>query len=419
MPLRRGNNPALFKIDSRVWLAGICSALLASGCDNGGNSDIPPSPDLMLGLNDVSVLFPMPPTATDLNVLRLSDQGVGGPLLPQAWFDEISVFADEPQQNQTYASWAIVGMRLDPCFPDLKLLATDPARCRRQVRLIAQPIAEDLGAPGGTVGAAGGEIEPAVAIDSAIHLLYDLNETEFAHFLVAWKTLLATTSPSLGAPLQVNPVIASQGLAGPFARGVRQLVLASVGKSRLGQVTFMEGRGVEWEFGGIRIINGERQLLAIAGLADEAAATQQFDQPPESGFLISPVSSASGGLMALAGDVVDNSFVLTAPPTEIDDALQLALEIDNPATSFHADSLDCASCHVAGRARRRAEDLGYSTAGFARYTHPSFDLTQTTNESLARDVTILRAFGFAARSPIVNDRVIHESAAVADALNNM
>ncbi len=232
------------------WLLAVALTLMLVACD-GAEDAPPPAHAARFGLNDVSILLPMPSTAADGNLLRFGDLGVGGPLLPQAWFDDIAVFATEPHVAPPYASWAIVGIRLDPCFPTLALLASDPSQCRRQVRLIAQPIVEEFGAAG--------TIDPAVAIDSAVHLLFDLGASEFEQFLTAWMAQVAAAPSDVAAPLQVHPVIASEGLGGPFAVDLRRLILATVGEARLSQVTFMEGRTFDWEFGGLRIIDGVRR----------------------------------------------------------------------------------------------------------------------------------------------------------------
>jgi hypothetical protein len=361
-----------------------------------------PSPGpTTIGLADVSVLLPLPASDADPSTLRLDTPGNGGALLPKAMFDAIPVFADNPLPERAYANWRIVSARIDPCFPDLALLVTNPAACRRQLRLVAQPIVPIEG--DGPVGFS----------DNAIHLLYDLSEPEFTAMATRW---LAVRSTDPTAPLGVHPTIRTQGLAGAVATELRATIAAYAGAATLSQFTFLEGRGVAWEFGGFKLAGGALQPIAIHG----ADATSQVTTSDETGqFGITPPSPEASGLEPLRGErVPDGSIgggtvVLTADPAAIHTAMQLTLDVDNPAKQFNPDTLDCASCHVASRARSRATGLGATTDGLAAFTADGFDLELVLSTGLQSSPQQQRAFGYNGDQAVWNQRTVNESAAVA------
>jgi hypothetical protein len=362
-----------------------------------------------LGINEVSVLFPLPEQPDSTAVLRLSSEALGGPLLSEERFANIPVFAD-PSDQTGYDNWIIVAARIDPCFPALELMSTDPAKCRRQIRLIAQPITVE------TV------VNETRARDHGIHLLFDLSEAEFAAALADWRALGAANAAASDAPLGVNPTMVEQGLEGEFATAFRALLVEHVGPDRLSQLTFMQGRGVAWEFGGFMVEGGAFTPIQIHGIdpnAEGEGLAQTFGTLSSSApFNVTPPSLESDGLMALSGEI-DGKFgplVLTASDAEIDQALQLSLDVEHPA-KFNPDTLDCATCHFAGRARERAATLGHPSDGMARYENEAFNLELAIEPIDRESPTSQRAFGWLDRRPVFNHRVVNESAAIAEALN--
>ena len=122
--------------------------------------------------------------------------------------------------------------------------------------------------------------------------------------------------------------------------------------------------------------------------------------------------------MALSGEI-DGKFgplVLTASDAEIDKALQLSWDVEHPA-KFNPDTLDCSTCHFAGRVRERAATLGHPSDGMERYENEAFNLELAIEPIDSESPTSQRAFGWLDRRPVFNHRVINESAAVAEALN--
>src|SRR5438874_8260030 len=88
------------------------------GCTSSHGS-IPPASELQM--NDLSVLLPLPRTPAELaSALAPTTNGVGGPLLPQALFQNLGVGVDYPDLR-------MVAFRFDPCFGKA---------CENQLRIV-------------------------------------------------------------------------------------------------------------------------------------------------------------------------------------------------------------------------------------------------------------------------------------------
>jgi hypothetical protein len=379
-------------------------------CGGGGGGDDDPPFEGSVGANDVSILLPRPASDAELDaLLALSAAGVGGPLLDEARFDTITVFSDNPSEERAYDRWRIIGVRIDPCFPSLDLLETNPAACRRQLRLIAQPLNPVVGLP-------------PEAHDAAIHLFYDQTEADFRALAADLVALQTEATASHDLALGQHPTITAEGLGGATHAALKDLIATYAGEGRLSQMTFMEGRGVAWEFGGVMIDGADQTDIVIHGIAAEDGDTRQTNGSDVNGiFGITPATAESEILEALAGVVVGDpkaggsTVELDAPAADIEAALQLSLDIDNPATAFNPDTVDCVSCHVAGRARARAATLGYPSDGLERY-ESARNLTLTDEPAALNTPMAMRMFGHNGQAVVIGQRVVNESAAVADAI---
>ena len=99
-------------------------------------------------------------------------------------------------------------------------------------------------------------------------------------------------------------------------------------------------------------------------------------------------------------------------------ALQSALTIENPERSS-PKTIDCASCHVASRARANAERRRrVDTSSWPEFyvAASRFDVRRV--DAAADDPKALRAFGYQGRDGAWSLRTINESAVIADALSN-
>ena len=387
-------------------------ALLTAGCRDledgqatGGTSK--------LGLADVSVLFPLPKDAAATGLMGLDAAGRGGPLLGAAQFAQVGILREGDDAQAVYRGFRVVAARIDPCFPDVALLKSNPSACRRQLRLVAQPLVFDA-----SVG--------TTVFDDALHLAYELPESEFEAFARAWVAVRTSRSSDLARPLDVHVEVQAQGLEGPVASELRRLILAHAGPQALRRVTFMQGSFARWTFGGVELQDGEvSAAVAIHGLAADAG-TQSTVVPPSGVFEFAPGTEDGRVLEALAGEgtdgalfgAIDPDVTLTASPEALREAMQRSLDIDHPSKR-NPDTVDCSACHVAGRARERGKKEGLSVEGLERFEAKGFNLSIDGLGRIKARPQEQRAFGYHLQEPVWNRRTVNESAAVAQALSDL
>jgi hypothetical protein len=366
-----------------------------------------------LAPSDLAVLFPLPASVDSAALLRLDADALNGPLLSEAQFAAIPVF-----QNQVpavaYDDFRIVGMRVDPCFPDLGALKTNPAACRRQIRLVAQPFVS------GFEGVVFTE-------DEAIHLLYDLDAAAFNDVLERLVALRGDRPVDANAVLGVHPQLASEGEDGPTGAALRALILEHVGPKQLKRYTFVRGdENFTWIWGGLDVTASALVPVAIHGLATELADHTQEITANFGLMDIYPRTPEADGLEALMGDnaCAENAPIgcaevaLSRPAEQIQAALTTALAIENPKR-HSPESVDCASCHQAGPLSARAvRDFGKSTAGIEHY-ESSWNLALGNSAELTGAPNRVRAFGYFSTEPVLSQRTVNEAAAVADAVNRL
>ena len=382
-----------------------------------GSADARPVVAVPYGLNDVSILLPIPSSLDDSNALSLSSAGNGGALLSLDNFNAIQPFPDDGGPGDIggtptgyYDRWRVVSARIDPCFPDLALLTTNPTACRRQLRLVAQPFTTDQSS------------NLFEADDDAIHLLYDLSADDFTAMATQFLSIGDASTHDASLPLGVHPIIAQQGLGGSAATTLRATILAYAGATTLSQYTFVQGRFADWQFGAFRIINGVRTPIAIHGLgtSDSNHGTLQETDVSDVGiFGMVPSSAEDDALAPLAGTFSNPSgnigggmATLTASPTDIAAAMQKTFDLETPSM-FNAGTLDCSGCHAAGRVRIRGIGLGATTTGTTHYSNEPFNLELKADSSVQGALQQQRAFGYNLAEPVWNQRVINESAAIA------
>lgn len=250
--------------------------------------------------------------------------------------------------------------------------------------------------------------------DHAVHLFYDLDAPRWQRVLDAVAELHdLAQGRTRGVPLGVHPVLAAEGLQGPYAQRLRSLVLQVCGErtfSRLATTTLTPPD--RWVFRAFDLKNGALvpdPIPRTPMLASQAFA--EFGTPPrrEGELAPSPAGDELSELLSTTG-------LATLDQATLDNALASALHIEHPDQSSPR-TIDCASCHVASRARENAETVrGQSTATHpGRFTAPGFTLART--DEAANDPRAMRAFGYFGRLTALSQRTINESAHVARALS--
>ncbi|WP_413583321.1 hypothetical protein [Bdellovibrio sp. HCB288] len=353
-------------------------------------------------LNDVSYLFPLPRKVGQDQLLNIKAVGVGGPILPVRFMDTIPPLSPVMTPDQTNDALRVIAMRIDPCFP----LPT-PLSCQRQLRLVWQPLEE-------------GRFK-AQTVDAALHSFYVLTDEEFIALLndlQNWKYKYQVNTT--GLPLQVHPVWAHTQDNAPSISDMNAIILKYAGFKNLSRVTAMvlRGAGDMWAFGGFDVKNGKLQMFRIQrtdrmaqAFINRAVPADHFDQG-----MISPAPAGDDSMNKI---VVNSANLQTGNEELIRKEVLAAYRIENPK-NFHAENMDCVSCHVAQPARewalRKRSDINYTDLfQAAAYQNAKYNM-QNVTPILAHTQNI-RAFGYFIENVAISQRVINESAEVADVIN--
>lgn len=387
----------------RLALALVCSSLLACGGGvspnpDGGSGGGGGFSDGGLDLNDVSFLFPLPATGRESQLLGMSG------LFPKRLYDGVELILQGADKDALYGDLRVVSARVDPCFPGSA--PPEPPKCVKQLRLVAQPV-RNGGADAGYV---------TVAEDATIHLFYELSDADFtATHRALWELKAMAGSATDGKPLDVHPVMKAQGLDGAYAKKVNELITARCSEQHLTRVAFMSVAtfGAAWRFGAFDVVNGA--LVADPIPRINGATVQGVQEQGNTSF------RAGVLLPSVAGDDLDvllsESAMRLTDERTLKRALTSALRIEHPDRSS-PKTIDCASCHVASRARRNAEQrrmVDNSQHPDAFHANPRFNLTRV--DAVGDDPRALRAFGYLGRDSALSQRTINESAAVAETLS--
>lgn len=356
-------------------------------------------------LNDVSYLMPLPTSPQVDTLLRMNQSARGGYLLHPAFLNQIPnlTLADRPEDM--LATLRVVGVRIDPCFP----LPT-PQACQKQVRLIWQPVQVD-------------RRQTVQSIDAALHSFYVLNDREFIALLrdiASWKSRHRFSTK--GKPLQVHPAWAQHGVESPALIEFQDILRRHIGMYNFFRVTamFLRGGGNMWAFASFELRNGELAPQPIPRLSGKKSQTFVNLALPSDHF-----ESAGMAPKAQGEDLID--ALLELPPTQgplseavIFKSFASLYKMENPR-HFNPENLDCVSCHVAQPVKyvyfhKRPELKLSQVAREYQYFNPRYNMKNMSGNP--RDSQIIRAFGYFGRDLAISQRVINESAEVADRLNH-
>jgi hypothetical protein len=350
-------------------------------------------------VNDVSFLLPLPSDLKSDSILVPGTLGSAGQLLPQRYLEPLPSLVQGADDGPVLESLTVVGIRIDPCFPGV-----DPSGepCRSVIRMVWQPLSAN-----------------GTAMDSAVHSFYLLSSDEFKDLLQKIAALNVSSGfSSHGLPLQVHPLIASQGLSGNYWRSLRAILLAYTGESRLMRVTFMtqESLNQMWDFGGFDIIGGRISRMIIPRVLTRMQSFVNTDATL--GDFIGGEKPEAPTDVDTFNRILTGSSVLTASDVAVLRASADSINrIENPKIHSPA-TIDCVSCHVAQPARIWAETK-FSTLGLEQSTFRFQSSLNLQNVTAAQATThTMRAFGYEGRVPSINQRTINESAAIAESLNS-
>lgn len=350
-------------------------------------------------LNDVSYLLPLPQANGSDSLLKLQSQGARGVLLNSEYIKEGPPLLMDREDAVTQASLRVVGVRLDPCFP-----LPVPQTCQRQVRLVWQPLQQTAGS--------------IVTADAALHTFYNLKESEFLSLLndlQEWKK--AFNVRTQGLPLQVHPAWSGQN-GKQALQSFQKIILKYVGSDNISRMTMMilRGNSMMWGFLGFDIVDGHALPIRIARLNSSTA--QSFVNLSQDDFSRGGMSPAPKDKDSVNNLVAESRRLGADQKGLILEESVAALRIENPK-NYNSENMDCASCHVVQPAlnwvRRQRPELKIDQ-GSEAYQNPRYNLE---NISPTKNHTqVIRSFGYFSKSTAINQRVINESAEVADAINS-
>lgn len=351
----------------------------------GGASAVAPA----LGLNDVSVLIPLPKTIDAPGYLGSADAGARGVLLPQDVFDAIPTFPVVPSQGLLYDRMRVLAVRFDGCSGGV-------GQCEPEIRLVLQPV------------------NNSKARDSALHLFFRLTQDEMTEVVAQLRDLRALAPEvTTEGPLDVHPALAAQGVEGPYGAALRELLLAHAGEDNLVRVTFFlraPPTNEVWFFGGFDRAGTKLTPIDVVGVGTD----------PQRVILTKTSTTYAYDLTPLGTTPEDGSVLTSSATAEAaSDAERAAafasfLRVQNPST-YVPDELPCAGCHLASFVTADASTrFGLDAGSLADNFTSTRDLSMRGGS--AGNPSSLRAFGWFGDEPMIAQRTINDSAKIADDL---
>jgi hypothetical protein len=360
------------------------------------------------GMNDVTIIYPLPDHPAEASgLISPQEPGLGGSWLPQKLYAKLPAINQGEAKNYTYRNLRVVAIRLDPCF-------RNEGACLPQVRLVWQPISTST--YGST--APSGQLE---AKDASVHSFYTLEPAAFQALMKDYERLRKLIAWDLSTePLRVHPVIAEQGLDGPFAQGLKGLLDKYVGAKTLWRVTAMKTfvGSDQWAFLGFNVSDGATQDIPIPrtrGATQQGFRTAQVTQSDFSGGMVSPAPQGSDNLLP----ILQNSRFLRADDPVFLTTLGKSVEnIENPKVHT-SETMDCVSCHAAQAAGSVLFERIAGLSDLPVVMKERFkSVLPLQNLGLRQDNThLLRTLGYVDRDLVLSRRVINETANVAERLN--
>ena len=386
--------PALAGVALLAW-AGCGSSPDAGRPDAGDGRTIDGAPDVhvpvqsrRLGMNDVSILVPLPEQTRNPTLAAITGITPGVELVPRDAFQRIVTTPGDVLEG--YERFHVVAVRFDLCD------RPDPGPCPPgldgRVRLVLQPLDPQHG----------------TARDVALHAFYPIPAAELGVVVDELRALAEIQNAPLKAPLGISPALAAGPERARYAGRLRELVARYAAGTKLTRLTLFAQHAISaalnWRFRGV-----ERQGSGFKDMVipDVRAAEQRTILEGFSSYATEPVAdSPPGFVMAL-----DEQMFSAGTPATRRQALGALTEVLDP-TRRAPETVQCVACHVSTllTARRSVAASANPATLPGRYTS-SYNLSisngiATTNERS------LRAFGWVIREPAISQRVINETAQV-------
>lgn len=369
------------------------AVLLACAPPASASRPAPPGPD-PLGMNDLSVLLPLPDDLARPVLAAVG--GDGPPLIDRRWFDALVArpadIAPRSGAAAGFGDYQVVAVRFDLC--DRRAIGPCPRDAAGRLRLVLQPLY--------TRGDR--TLAQTFAQDIALHAFYPIPPGDLPAVLDELRGLARLQPAPRDAPLAVSSAARDPA----YRAGLRALVLryaraeALVRLTVIGQIA--DAAAFAWRFRGL-----DRRGDGFAPMViPELAATEQTAQLAggDTVYRIAPVADAPAGF-ALA--VNGPRFNAAGNPGQAA-ALAALAAIQNPRVRGNADT-QCVACHVATHLMaRRTARTGIAAASLPNW----FDspAARAAPNIAGDDARVVRAFGWAGNVPAISQRVANETAEV-------
>ncbi|KYG65538.1 hypothetical protein AZI86_00210 [Bdellovibrio bacteriovorus] len=347
-----------------------------------------------LGLNDVSVLLPLPKVENDMDLLLRPQEG----FIPKEVLAQLDPLIIDDQTQDRIRSLKLIAFRIDPCFVE----SIGPAACRRQLRMVFQPVSFYQNS--------------ALVFDAAVHAFFEFDDASWNVLLKDWASTL--TDSAGDKPLQVHPVIKAQGLKGDLWKTYRQVLQKNCKPNKLVRITqsTVDRFGMSWDFSGFDIdATGKFMKLNIPRIN----VTKQtfFSNPGDLKEFSAEITPVPEGENTLA-DFFHASN--RQAPQDQWDVVKKSFEFENP-TRFNTANLDCVSCHMAQSLRLWGEVHFNDVAGSKDIKRLKFSSPRSLDMSVKPFAITnrVRAFGYFFDEANISPRVINESALAADSLEKL
>ena len=365
--------------------------LALAACSTSGPSGSPPFQldldyDSVVASADVSILYPITAATDRDQLIAPTEAGRYGQLLAADITPAPFGSAGDGGGLGYYDDLRLVSLRLDPC--------SARGGCSPEVRLIYQPVLLDTD-----------------VVDGAVHVFYALPADELRLMLEQILTLKKAHGAGVAYPdaLGPHPVLAATGLEGPFAEGLRAVLLDHLGTDRVVRVTMMQHAFLDghiWVFA--QLDRGAAGLVAHT-IIDLGAQRQEIQGAGATDPLflggIYPSAQATPSVPEL--EALASEFRPEQPTPELEVAFGKAIEVQHPDLHSSEDT-DCGSCHIAEGARRAGEAYGFTPMG---------EFTSARSLAYVRDslpLTNFHAFGYLGTAVSIMQRTANERAVVSD-----
>lgn len=356
-------------------------------------------------LNDVSYLLPLPQKVAGNQLLSLDTLGSKGPVIGTEILTEIPRLTLGLTREEGLSASRVIGVRIDPCFSKLT-----PQKCQPQVRLVWQPLAE-------------GRRGQLQAEDATMHSFHDLSGEEFKNLLKDLKAWRDRHSANTGyTPLYIHPAWNGKDDRAESVQDFQKILLKYVGQENLSRVTAMvlRANGMMWVFAGFEVVDKKLEMFEIprlGGRLNQSFVNMALDTDEFQGGGIAPVPKGEDTLNNLAAN--SNRLDESSNDIVISEA-RAAYRIENPK-NYTSENMDCVSCHVTQAslqwvAKKRGH-LGVEKVWNSEiYKNNKFNLENLSKKTWHSQN--VRIFGYFGTTPAVSQRVINESAEVAESLSS-